>query len=266
VAKLGRKPKTTAAQREEIASRYGEGESCTALAKEFGIVAGSVLGYAHQRGIYRERVVCNTDPIVLKFARRVRSVLWRQDGRDKKTYNAWASIVRELTDPDGIAMNRNIAIVKAAKEFPCVHKLFKEFNVADYDNDPKSHPEIEHFGGADPDMTDPSGGNKVRSDNKKQSYRENLAWAMASAGEFMRTGETPAACPNDSAWYLYIQACKSPKDFCQRVAQVESKGSEENAGEVASARRSISELDAMLEELEEEDQYGKGANLEAEDQ
>jgi len=75
---------------------------------------------------------------------------------------------------------------------------------------------------------------------------------MASAGEFMRTGKTPDVCPNDSAWYLYIQACKSPKEFVQRVAQVESKGTDEDSDERKSTKRSLREIEKMLDAIGEE--------------
>lgn len=94
----------------------------------------------------------------------------------------------------------------------------------------------------------------VRSEGKEQSYRENLAWAIGTAGEFLRTAVRPIKCPNDAAWFLYMQAINEPKDFMAKFSQVEAKldtGESERAMR-QSGRRSIQEIDSMLAELGEE--------------
>jgi len=95
---------------------------------------------------------------------------------------------------------------------------------------------------------------RVTSENKEQSYRENLNWALSAVGEFLRTNRRPETCPNNAAWFLYQQACTEPKDFMAKVAQVE-KGDDGEAERLTrkSAQRSIAEIDEMLAGLEVSD-------------
>jgi len=89
---------------------------------------------------------------------------------------------------------------------------------------------------------------------KEQSYRENLRWAIDAAGEHLRSGKQPAACPNNSSWYLYMQAVKDPKDFLGRVGQIESKGEEDPDRELrTSTKHSIEEINMFLESLQQEE-------------
>ena len=95
---------------------------------------------------------------------------------------------------------------------------------------------------------------KVVSEGKEQSYRENLNWALSTAGEFLRTGTRPITCPNDAAWFLYCQATSEPKDFMAKFSQVEAKadtGESERAMR-NNSRRSIEEIDTMLTYLGDE--------------
>jgi hypothetical protein len=90
--------------------------------------------------------------------------------------------------------------------------------------------------------------------DKEQSYRENLRWAIDAAGEFHRTGKRPAICPNNSAWYLFIQATKDPKDFLGKIGQIESKGEDDSDKELrTSTQHSIEEINTFLEELLQEE-------------
>ncbi len=99
-------------------------------------------------------------------------------------------------------------------------------------------------------------GFKVKCEGKALSYRDNLAWAMASAGTYLRTKKHPITCPNDSAWFLYTQAVDEPKDFMAKVGQVESKN---DSGELDAERRkgskkTLSEIENFLEELSEQNE------------
>jgi hypothetical protein len=96
---------------------------------------------------------------------------------------------------------------------------------------------------------------KVQSLGKEQTYRENINWAMTAAGSFLRTGEKPTVCPNDSAWFLYNQACDEPKDFLAKVGAVE-KGAEsaEDPEIKKSTRKTLAEIETFLEKLDEENQ------------
>jgi hypothetical protein len=95
---------------------------------------------------------------------------------------------------------------------------------------------------------------RVVNEGKEQTYRESLNWALSAAGEFLRTGQRPTTCPNDAAWFLYVQAIDEPKDFMAKVAQVEKgDNGEADRNTRLSAQRSIAEIEAMLAELEPTD-------------
>lgn len=93
----------------------------------------------------------------------------------------------------------------------------------------------------------------VRSEGREQTYRENLNWAINAAGEHLRTKKNPMICPNDAAWFLYCQAIEEPKDFMQKVGQVESKAAEEDPRKdiVRSSRKTLEEIKDFLENLNE---------------
>jgi hypothetical protein len=181
-----------------------------------------------------------------EFRKRCRSILWRQDGKDKKTYKRYERLIGEFVKDGG--MTQDQAVVEAAKDFQCLKKLFREYDVSEYDPHPESHP----------DTPEPEKERKstIRSEGKQLSYRENLSWAMSTAGEFLRKGEEPKSCPNDQAYFLYVQAKEQPKDFMARLGQVESKGDdnrEEKRLARKSSKRSIEEIEGMLATLEEKE-------------
>ena len=181
------------------------------------------------------------------FASRAKSILWRQDGKDKKSYESWKARVEELSSKDGGGLTKNEAVVRASKEYPCLGKIFREFDVREFDANPESHAHIRHYGEAPPKA------GQVRCEGKEQSYRENLRWAMNAAGEHVRTGEAPTSCPNNSAFYFYEQARSEPKDFLAKVGQIESKSDGESEAQKnarLAGKRSITEIDGMLSELE----------------
>ena len=66
-------------------------------------------------------------------------------------------------------------------------------------------------------------------ENREQSYRQNLTWALESAGEFLRTKTQPTVCPNNSAWFLYVQAMNEPKDFMAKYFQIEKNAESEES-------------------------------------
>ena len=186
---------------------------------------------------------------VVEFAKRVKSVLWRQDSgkKERPKYDAWQEKVKELESKDGAGYTNNQAIVQASKDYPCLARLFREYDLSDFDPNPESHPTLKQFG-----KTQNTPG-KVTCENKKQTYRESLRWAIDAAGAYLRTNEEPVMCPCDAAWYLYRQAIEEPKDFLGKVGQIEAKISNESEDEKnarKSGKRSIAEIDAMLSELE----------------
>ena len=186
---------------------------------------------------------------VTEFAKRVKSVLWRQDtGKVHPTYDSWQSRVAFLQDKEGGAYTKQQAIVRASKEYPCLHRLFREYDLKAFDPNPESHPNLLMKSDLAPNST--LGG--VICDNISQTYRQSLQWAIDAAGYFQRTGKAPISCPCDTAYYLYQQAIAEPKDFLGRVGQIESKGAVESEDEKdlkRAGKRSIKELEEMLMEI-----------------
>jgi len=186
-----------------------------------------------------------------EFAKRVRSVLWRKDpGSEKKTYEKWSARVKELE----AEYTKNQAIVRASKEFPCLHRLFREYDLREFDPNPESHAEVKHYGaGKLPDGS-------IEIGDEPQSYRDSLRWALDAAGRRLN-GEEVTSAPCSAAFYLFRQAIEEPKDFLAKVSQLEVKADAETQA-MRSARkasaRAIAEIEAMLEELEvEEEEYGE---------
>jgi hypothetical protein len=187
-----------------------------------------------------------------EFRKRCRSILWREDpGKDKKTYNRYQRLIEEFMKDGG--MTQDQAVVEAAKDFLCLKKVFRAFDVSDYDPHPESHP----------DTPAPETKRKfaIRCEGKELSYRENLSWAMATGGKWLRKREAgeewePKSCPNDQAYYLYVQAKEQSDKFLQRLGQVEAKGGDDGEDERLtrkSSKRAIDEIDAMLATLEEKE-------------
>lgn len=240
--------KMTDAQREESIRRYQAGESIGALAACYGVATTTLSKFFKRRGVHLPpaELKATKSRDISEFTSRVHSVLWRQDGADKKTYNAWEARVKQLQEGAGYTQDQ--AVVRASKEFPCLTRLFREYDVSELDPNPDSHPQIQHFGQAPQ--------SPVEIEGREQSYRENLRWAIEAAGEYLRTGQPPLLCPNNSAFYLYRQAIEEPKDFLGRVGQIESKGDgelEEQRLARKAGNRTIAEIDEMLASLEVSD-------------
>ena len=176
------------------------------------------------------------------FEHRVKSLLWgRTIGpkKDRPDYIRWENIVKEL-QKEGV--NRRQAIVNASLTFDCLSAIIADYNLSQY--------------GVSNTSMNAKVTVSVSSKDVKQSYRENLRWAIDAAGKFMRTREEPDDCPNDAAYYLYKQAIQDPKDFLQKVGQVEVKVSsreELEEDDRKQATKSIKEIDEMLATLNKED-------------
>jgi len=82
----------------------------------------------------------------------------------------------------------------------------------------------------------------------EQTLRENAQWAIAAAGEKHRTGRNPTECPNNSAYFMYLQAVDNPKDFFAKFSQIEGKSSEVSTFKRA-CQLSIKEIDEMIDEI-----------------
>jgi hypothetical protein len=93
----------------------------------------------------------------------------------------------------------------------------------------------------------------VENEGRIQTYRDNLTWAMNTAGEYSRTKVHPTTCPNNAAWFLYQQALNEPKDFMAKVSQIESKIQDNDEVSVIkrSAKKTLDEITAFLTALDE---------------
>ncbi len=189
---------------------------------------------------------------IMEFSSRCRSVLWRQDsGTERRKYNEWEMRVKELEGAGGFSHGE--AVVCASKDFPCLYKLFREYDVRDFDKNIESHPGIQHFGDVAQSVIDQDREAEVVILDQEKSYRENLTWAMEAAGEFLRLKKHPGLCPNNTAWFLYDMARGNPKDFLMRVGQSEAKSTDgDDRASKRAGQRSIAELSTMLDELDQE--------------
>lgn len=242
----------TQGQRREIADRFVAGDEQEKLAEEFKVCKNTIVRVCRDLRALRPKLRPAKTKDLTEFATRAKSILWRQDGgTDRKTYEAWKARVEELASKDGGGLAKNEAIVRASKEYPCLGRLFREYDVRAYDPNPESHAHIQHAG------TPIAAGSEVTCEGIDQTYRESLRWAGDAAGMTTRTGVRPSTCPCDFAWYLYEQAISDPKDFLSRVGQVEAKGDQEAADRLnakAAGTMSIAEIDGMLAELKQEEE------------
>ncbi len=92
----------------------------------------------------------------------------------------------------------------------------------------------------------------IQSENRDQSYRDNLLWACEAAGQKIRTGNRPNSCPNDKAFFLYQLACENPKDFMTKFSQVETKEKDDadDKAKKKSTQFLLEEIESQLEALE----------------
>lgn len=230
-------------QRIEIIERHTLGESQCALAKEFEVSQTTISKVLKRAG--KSRPAARPATSIVEFTKRARSILWRQDGKEKGTYNRWDRLVEELKADEG--MNPHQAVVQASKDFPCLKQLFREYNVGANDPRPESHPDIRHFG-------QPAIAKNIENEGRELSHYDNLVWAIDTAGRTLRTGEEPTSCPNDAAYYLYRQACDDPKDFFGKFTQVDIRGGDEPEQQrlaKKSGERSIEDINVMLKSLVE---------------
>lgn len=91
-------------------------------------------------------------------------------------------------------------------------------------------------------------GTDIETLSQDLSLRENAQWAIAAAGEFLRTGQPPKECPNDSAYFMYLQATSNPKEFFAKFSQIESKVLDVSTFK-RECERSIEEIGEMIDEI-----------------
>ena len=246
--------KLTEDQRAEIADRYESGEAAKCLADEFGITHNTIVRYLNGSGVKMKKCGRPVTPKTLpgiamaEFAKRARSIVWREEhGKNHPTYERWNNAINKLKKGSGYSQQQ--AMVQISKDYPCLKRLFREYDVSEFDPHPGSHPDTPTIGLPDSPAVE------IECLGEEKSYRENLNWAMDAAGEYLRIGIHPVLCPNNQAYYLYIQATENPKDFMQRLGQVESKGDSELDEQRSlrnGSKKSIREIEEMLETLDME--------------
>lgn len=190
---------------------------------------------------------------VRAFLSRVRSVLYRSS---KSDYKRWERLVEEFKTDGG--MKANEAAIQAAKDFPVCRKLFRAYSgvIEKDDPHPESHPGLT----SGSFIGQPEGETGMECEERKQSYREDLDWAIEAAGKLRNTGEVPEVCPNYTAFYLYQEARDNPKEFLAKFTQVVNRGNDELEDQRRSRKsgeRVVSEIEEMLSTLEEIENKGE---------
>lgn len=186
---------------------------------------------------------------IAKFISKARSILWSMDtgpAPERKAYNEFeAAVVRLMKRHE---WSRHQATVQVAKDYKQLKDLFVLYDVKNLDPAPGVQ-----GGKWDAHSTDKEkAAAKVKCLGEETPYREQLRWALQTAGEFASHEKEPATCPCWGAYYLYIQARENPKEFMAKLGQAESKvdaDAERSAGTKKSSKRSVEEINEMLDEL-----------------
>jgi|GEM_PF-2916653 len=110
-------------------------------------------------------------------------------------------------------------------------------------------------------------GDSILNEGQKLSLKDNLLWAIQSAGLKLRTGEEPRSCPNDQAYFLYIQATSQPKDFMGKFTQVLNKVLDDSAEKELKkqTKMALMDIDEQLKMLAEEDEEPDDSLLDSEE-
>lgn len=226
-------PKLSDAKKSELIGKYRDGVTQKVLAEEFGISLGLVSKITRKAGGRWEETSILPPAQLAKFQKQVKSVLWKLGGEHEE-YDRWHKRIKEYEEFG--EMNHGRAVIAAAKEFPCLEKIFKEYNLLGFHPQQKS-------------KTRPT--TSVKCEDKLLSHRESLAWAIEAAGHFRRTGTAPATTPNDTCYFLYEQARDDSKDFLSKYNQIEKGMSDEEDKRLTkrTGERSIEEINEMLETL-----------------
>lgn len=231
-----------------IRTRYRGGDCTTReLAKEFGFSTRTIRVCIHRDDKKADALDCsNRSGIRSKtfedFMSDVRKFLWNMPPNDRQhaVYYDWLEAVRILIEEKNVA--KNFAYVEACKEVRELVQFFRKYDVKKFDRFPESNSAIAEIY----DKFWPATMQPIRCENREQSHRENLAWAIQAAGERLRTGRDPATCPNDSAFYLYTQARDDPKDFLARFTSIEAKRGDGDSVNRAQSGKAVSEINMML--------------------
>ncbi len=232
-----------------IAERYSCGETMATLAREHKVCKASIAKYCRKESRKKEPFTeqRNTPATLFKkFARSANVILWRQNKTRKLLLEQWEA--RKLELKEG-GLGDKQAIVMASKDFHCLHPLFLQYPVNEFDPDPDSHPRI-HMHGEEIKM------DGIECDGQELTHAQNLMWAMNAAGNYFRTKELPKKCPNNSAYFLYRQAIEDGDKFMAKYQQMmldKAKNPDEGDKSIKlGSRKSIEEIGLMLDTLGEE--------------
>lgn len=181
---------------------------------------------------------------ISKFTSRARSILWAID--NGKTYRAWEADIEAAMKRH--EWTRHQATVQLCKDYKELKDLYTIFDVKDLD----PAPGVE-CGKWDVHSTEKQKAEaNVKCLEEEVPYRDQLRWALDAAGEWSSHKEEPTVCPCWGAYYLYVQAKENPKEFMAKLGQAESRidaEAERTAGTKKSSKRSIDEINEMLDEL-----------------
>lgn len=244
----GPQTKLSEGEKISIAERYACGEGMKTLAREFHVCVASIAKYCRKENKGKEPLSeqRNTPATLFKkFAQSVRLILFRENKTRKLLLEQWEA--RKLELKEG-GLSDKQAIVMASKDFHCLHPLFFQYPVNEFDPDPDSHPHI-HMHGEEIKM------DGIECDGQELTHAENLVWAMNAAGNFFRTKEPPEKCPNNSAYFLYRQAIDDGDKFMAKYQQMmlDKAKKPEDESIKRGAQKSIAEISSMLETLGEEE-------------
>lgn len=251
------KPKLSEEQKDEICHLFAHGALKADLARKFDVHDSTIGRVIKDRKV--QRIPPPTPKIasgsnVKEFAKKAKSILWRSEGgKNQAAFDAWKEKVEYLQSVVGGSLSEPEAVVKASREFRCLHTLFREFDVTEFETRPD-------FGSTSSGATEQLSGDfsrppasRMKVLEQKTSYREALRWAMAAAGTFLATGQEPYECPNYIAFFLYRQGIDEPKDFMAKVSQMEMKvdvEEERRQNARSAAKVEIADIREFLEELD----------------
>jgi hypothetical protein len=243
----GAPPSLSPDEWEEAIERYKSGEKVQDLAKDFRVSTGTMGSGLRTQQIQKE-IGSIRDKNLSKFASEARSILWRVDsGKDEKhpLYHEWKDRVHKFQTRHKCSYGA--AVIQATKFYRKCWKLFLKYDVEQFDKYPESHPAVTQY--KSQLLKDGVSKNRMKNEGIDQGHKDNLAWAIAAAGEEARTGVPPESCPNDAAYFLYQQAIASPEAFLARFTSIESKTSGKDEPGRLTAKRAVEEINGLLSTL-----------------
>ncbi|KKK85200.1 hypothetical protein LCGC14_2775680 [marine sediment metagenome] len=275
----------------EMIQRYQIGATQKELSDAFGVTTQTIRKHLKRADVLRPASMYknkkefreNPKKKVREFFKEASSILWRMDGPSKDRYTAWRALIVSLIEDTECSWED--AVVQASRSQKCLRNLIRQYKLWEFtllhatkvelemvqqeiikektreivekekNRDIQTQTSSSQITDAQTHTVLTVSDSKITCTNTEQPFRENLAWAIQAAGLLLRTGEKPKECPNDSAFFLYSQACDDPKGFLGRFAQIEGKSVEDKEdNELQKAtKRSVAEIEEQLQMLKKED-------------